>query len=155
MHAQSLGLLVSSSANQVFYFLCLVSSAWKQTAAFWEDGVFCWTQSNTFFLLPFQGNTLTCIQISELSLIQMAFPIGFVLSFNTVIPPHSHLLRWCLGTLWSLLSLFLSLELLSSATSHKAARTRLLLEAKGDRGIHLFLILKGCNTKKKKKKGLF
>lgn len=45
---------------QIKYFIssALIASAWKQAAAFWEDSVFCWPQSNTFFLVPFQENTL-------------------------------------------------------------------------------------------------
>lgn len=59
-----------------------MSSAWKQTASFWEEQcVLLDTEPHIFFPLPFQRNPLTCIQVSELGLIQVEFPMGFFLIF--------------------------------------------------------------------------
>lgn len=125
-------LYTSSSANQVFYFLCLDVKCLK-TNSFFLGTTACFAGHGAmhFFPLPFQWKCLTCIQVSELGLIQVEFPIGFVLLFNEAIP---HIATPSLG-IWvpCCLFSFLSLELLSTATSHRAARTRLLLEAKGDR----------------------
>lgn len=138
---------------RVKYFtsFALMSSAWKRTASFWEEQrVLLDTEPHVFFHFHFSETLSLASKFQSWVWSRWNFLLVLfcLLASN---PPHSHLLPWYLGTLLSLLFLFLSLELLSTATSHKAARTRLLLEAKGDREKCLYRTLKGCPVKK----GLF
>lgn len=122
--------------NQVFYFLSFDIKCLKANSCYLGRQCVLLDTEQLFF---------SYFHFRETLLVASKFGIWACPGWNSLLvffwhgnPPHSHPLPWYLRTLWSPPSLFLSLELLSSATSHKAARTMVLLEAKGDRGVQLF-----------------
>lgn len=126
--------LYTPAVLQIKYFtsFALMSSAWKQTASFWEQQrVLLDTELCIFFHFHFSETVSLASKFQSWVWSRWNFLLGL---FCFLMRQSPHIATPSLG-IWvpCCLFSFLSLELLSTATSHRAARTRLLLEAKGDR----------------------